>query len=140
VTRPRETDDLAQRYRIWRERSLGAITERLELTTVLELMEPLAGKRVLDAGCGDGMYSLAASERGALVTGVDLSADMLAVARGRSAARGVTVDWKQADVMALPFRMQALIWSSRSRCSASCPMQGARCGNCRACLSPEEGS
>lgn len=73
------------------------------MTAVLEFLAPVEGKRVLDAGCGDGTYSIAAAERGALVTGVDLSADMLAMARARSAARGVTVDWRQGDVMALPF-------------------------------------
>jgi len=96
-------DDLAQRYAVWRKRTVGVVTERLEMAAVLELLAPLEGKRVLDAGCGDGAYSIAAAERGALVTGVDRSEDMLAAARARSAARGVTVDWRQGDVMALPF-------------------------------------
>ncbi len=98
-----ENEDLAQRYRAWRKRTLGAVTERLEMAAVLEILGPVDGKRILDAGCGDGIYSLAAAERGALVTGIDLSEDMLAVARERSAARVVTVDWRQGDVMALPF-------------------------------------
>jgi ubiquinone/menaquinone biosynthesis C-methylase UbiE len=98
-----ESNDLAQRYRSWRDRSLGVITEHLELAAVLELLGPLEGKRVLDAGCGDGMYALAASERGALVTGIDLSTDMLAVARARGAASGLVVDWTPADVRAIPF-------------------------------------
>lgn len=98
-----ENDDLARRYRAWRERSLGAVTERLEVAAVLEVLAPMRGKRVLDAGCGDGTYALGAAERGALVTGVDLSEDMLTVARGRSAARDVKVDWRRGDVMALPF-------------------------------------
>jgi ubiquinone/menaquinone biosynthesis C-methylase UbiE len=94
---------LAQRYRAWRRRTLGAVTERLELAAVLEFLAPLEGKRVLDAGCGDGTYSLAAAERVARVTGVDLSEDMLAAARERSAARGFAVNWKQGSVLALPF-------------------------------------
>jgi ubiquinone/menaquinone biosynthesis C-methylase UbiE len=98
-----ENVDLAQRYRAWRTRTLGAVTERLELTAVMEFLAPLEGKRVLDAGCGDGTYSLAASERGARVTGVDLSEDMLSTARERSAARGLAIAWRQGDVLALPF-------------------------------------
>ena len=98
-----KNDDLAQRYRAWRKRTLGVITERLEMAAVLELLAPMEGRCVLDAGCGDGAYSLAAAGRGALVTGVDLSEDMLAAARARSAARGIAVDWRQGDVMALPF-------------------------------------
>jgi len=100
---PMKNDALARRYGAWRKRSLGAVTERLELAAVLEILGPMEGKRVVDAGCGDGTYAIAATERGALVTGADLSADMLALARARSAGRGVTVDWRQADVLALPF-------------------------------------
>ncbi len=98
-----ENDDLARRYRTWREHSLGAVTEKLEVAAVLEALAPLSGKRILDAGCGDGTYSLETAERGALVTGVDLSEDMLAVARQRSAARAIAVRWRQGDVLALPF-------------------------------------
>ena len=46
-----------------------AVTERLEVAAVLDVAGPLRGKPVLDAGCGDGTYSLAAAERGARVTG-----------------------------------------------------------------------
>ena len=103
VEEPMKNGDLAQRYRAWRKRTLGVVTERLEMAAILEFLDPVEGKRVLDAGCGDGAYSLAATERGALVTGVDLSEELLAAARARSAARGVAVDWRQGDVMALPF-------------------------------------
>jgi ubiquinone/menaquinone biosynthesis C-methylase UbiE len=98
-----ENDNLAQRYRAWRRRTLGAVTERLEVAAVMEFLAPVGGKRVLDAGCGDGTYSLAAAERGARVTGVDLSEDILATARARVAARGLAVDWRQGNVLALPF-------------------------------------
>lgn len=95
-------DDLAKRYRDWRQDTLGAVTERLEVSAVMDVIGRLQGARVLDAGCGDGTYALEAAERGALVTGVDLSEDMLAVARQRGAARGIAVDWRQGDVLALP--------------------------------------
>lgn len=98
-----ENDRLAQRYRTWRTGTLGAVTEQLELAAMLKLLAPLEDRRLLDAGCGDGTYSLAATERGALVTGFDLSENMLAAARESSTARGVTVDWRQGDVLALPF-------------------------------------
>lgn len=41
----------------------------------------LAGKRVADVGCGGGLLSEAMAGRGAVVTGLDLSAEALAVAR-----------------------------------------------------------
>lgn len=94
-----KNDDLVERYRAWRKRTLGVVTERLEMAAVLELLAPVQGKRVLDAGCGDGAYSIAATERGTLVTAVDVSEDMLAVARQRSATRGVTVEWRRGDIL-----------------------------------------
>lgn len=73
------------------------------MAAVLEFLAPVSGMRILDAGCGDGVYSVAAAARGARVTGVDLSEDMPALARERSAAQGVKVDWRRGDVLSLPF-------------------------------------
>jgi magnesium-protoporphyrin O-methyltransferase len=50
------------------------------------LPEDLTGLRLLDAGCGTGMLSQAAAERGATVVGVDLAASLLDVARERIGA------------------------------------------------------
>ena len=47
------------------------------------------GMRVLDVGCGVGRWSLLLADRGALVTGVDLSPTMIGEARRRAAAGGV---------------------------------------------------
>ena len=58
-------------YVAWRETSLGAITETLELLVMLDLMGELRGVRVLDVGCGDGLLACIAAARGALATGVD---------------------------------------------------------------------
>jgi SAM-dependent methyltransferase len=53
--------------------------------------------RLLDVGCGTGVYSTALAERGWTPTGVDVSADMLRRAR----ERGLEV--VRADATALPF-------------------------------------
>jgi SAM-dependent methyltransferase len=47
-----------------------------------------AGERVLDVGCGTGNAALAAAAAGALVTGVDPAARLVAVAAERAAAAG----------------------------------------------------
>jgi len=47
----------------------------------LELLGDLAGKRVLDAGCGPGLYAKEMTERGALVTGFDQSPRMVELSR-----------------------------------------------------------
>ena len=42
------------------------------------------GKRILDIGCGTGGVSLACAARGAAVTGIDIDAGMLEVARRKA--------------------------------------------------------
>lgn len=47
-----------------------------------------AGQRVLDVGCGPGRHALALARRGAGVTGIDISADFVALARQAAAEEG----------------------------------------------------
>jgi SAM-dependent methyltransferase len=58
-------------------------------------LEP--GARLLDIGCGAGRHSVELTRRGFRVTGVDISAGMLAQAQKAAAAAGVTVEWIQED-------------------------------------------
>jgi 2-polyprenyl-6-hydroxyphenyl methylase/3-demethylubiquinone-9 3-methyltransferase len=54
----------------------------------------LAGKRVLDVGCGGGLLSEAMAARGATVTGIDLSEKALGVARLHLLESGRSVDYR----------------------------------------------
>jgi trans-aconitate methyltransferase len=49
--------------------------------SLLELLEPQRGERILDLGCGTGQLTSDIAQCGAQVTGLDSSADMLADAR-----------------------------------------------------------
>jgi ubiquinone/menaquinone biosynthesis C-methylase UbiE len=90
-------------YARWRESYLGALTERIEEEAIFRLAGDVRGKSLLDLGCGDGTYSIAASQRGAHVTGVDISDTMLDSAQGRVAARDASVEWCQASAESLPY-------------------------------------
>ncbi|MBB3046780.1 2-polyprenyl-6-hydroxyphenyl methylase/3-demethylubiquinone-9 3-methyltransferase [Litorivivens lipolytica] len=64
---------------------------------------PLAGKLVIDVGCGGGILSEAMAQRGANVTGIDMGEAPLSVARLHQLESGVEVDYQQttAEEMAL---------------------------------------
>jgi ubiquinone/menaquinone biosynthesis C-methylase UbiE/uncharacterized protein YbaR (Trm112 family) len=63
--------------------------------------EEIAGKSVLDVGCGMGRFSEVASRCGATVVGIDLTS---AVNAARRNLRDRGVELAQADVFKLPFR------------------------------------
>ncbi|MEX0808726.1 MAG: class I SAM-dependent methyltransferase [Dongiaceae bacterium] len=50
---------------------------------VLEWLDPKPGERILDLGCGDGVLTEKLVARGAIVVGVDASAEQIAAAQGR---------------------------------------------------------
>jgi SAM-dependent methyltransferase len=62
-----------------------------------------AGQRVLDVACGTGVVSVTAARRGAHVTGLDLTPELLERARENARIAGVDVDWHEGDVEDLPF-------------------------------------
>src|SRR5689334_7058566 len=69
----------------------------------LDQLGPLAGKDVLDFGCGHGMAAVVLARRGARVTAFDLSEGYLSEAARRAAANAVRLDLVQADGERLPF-------------------------------------
>src|SRR5512145_932496 len=74
----------------------------------MERLAPAPGERILDVGCGCGTTSLALAglvHPSGRVTGIDVSAPMLARARERARAAGVrTVAFIEADAAAHPFQ------------------------------------
>ena len=65
---------------------------------------PLAGKNVLDVGCGGGILSESMARRGARVTGIDLSEKALKVADLHSLETGVQVRYELIAAEALAER------------------------------------
>ena len=63
---------------------------------------PVAGKRVLDCCTGRGRMAIAAARSGAAsVTGLDISEEMIAIARSNAAGAGVAVDFVTGNVVEL---------------------------------------
>lgn len=62
-----------------------------------------AGQRVLDVGCGTGVVAITARRRGAQVTGLDLTPELLQRARENAAVADADVEWHEGDAESLPF-------------------------------------
>ena len=58
----------------------------------------LTGKRLLDAGCGTGALAVEAALRGAAVVAVDVSGQLIAIARERAPAE-VNIDFRVGDML-----------------------------------------
>ncbi len=59
---------------------------------------PLAGKRVLDVGCGGGILSESMAVRGADVTGIDMGTTPLKIAKLHGLESGIKVNYQQVTV------------------------------------------
>ena len=92
-------DSFADAYSAENETSL--FNAHYNKPEILRLAGDVAGRRVLDAGCGSGPLSAALRAQGAVVTGFDASAAMVALARERL---GEDADVHVADLAEpLPF-------------------------------------
>ncbi|MEN6549470.1 MAG: methyltransferase domain-containing protein [Armatimonadia bacterium] len=78
----------------------------LEEPVLEPLIGEVAGNRVLDVGCGTGRYARKLAARGAMVTGIDPSPEMLATARAQAEAEGVRVKFIEGGFGDLPHGKQ----------------------------------
>ena len=74
--------------------------DRRDLDAYVGMVEEFGARRVLDVGCGTGVFALLLAERGIEVVGVDPASASLDVARGKPGAERVR--WIHGDASALP--------------------------------------
>ena len=75
-----------------------------DLAAMIAAAELTGAEQVLDMGCGAGHSAIAAATKAAHVTALDVTPEMLEVAAGLAADRGLAnMTFQQGDVSALPF-------------------------------------
>jgi ubiquinone/menaquinone biosynthesis C-methylase UbiE len=97
------TEGLPKSYARWRTSRLGQITDTLERQLLFELIGPVASKRLLDVGCGDGALASEFARRGAIVTGLDVDPEMIAGARRRTEIEATQLQLIEGQAERLPF-------------------------------------
>jgi ubiquinone/menaquinone biosynthesis C-methylase UbiE len=82
---------------------IGRLIAETQEQVIASYLAPVANRTVLDVGTGTGRAAIALALRGAVVTGVDASAEMLAVAERRAAAANVALTFMRGDAHRLAF-------------------------------------
>ena len=99
--------ELKQRHRVvWASGDYDQIAKGIQAVAdhVVRSARIRAGDRVLDIACGTGNTALMACARGAAVTRLDLTPELLGIARKRGAEAGYSdITWKEGDAENLPF-------------------------------------
>jgi len=100
-----QADTVAEAYEDKRFTGGGRLIDRREKAAVLDAVAPFDDERVLEVACGTGRFSVMLAERGADVTGIDISGAMLGQAREKARAAGVAdaVGFMRGDAARLPF-------------------------------------
>jgi ubiquinone/menaquinone biosynthesis C-methylase UbiE len=71
---------------------------------ILKMLEPVKNKKILDACCGTGRYSIKLAKKGAIVTGIDFSKNMLNIAKNKAKKQDLDINFKIGNVLNLPFK------------------------------------
>jgi ubiquinone/menaquinone biosynthesis C-methylase UbiE len=94
-------DEWPEKYDQWFETPIGRLVREYESRLLLEVARPRRGERVLDVGCGTGIFTLDLLAAGSQVIGLELSLPMLQRAGKKAAGRPFHM--VQGDMRGLPF-------------------------------------
>ncbi|NLC51056.1 MAG: class I SAM-dependent methyltransferase [Firmicutes bacterium] len=96
-------DPIAQSYDEWYKTPLGRFADEVETALAFRLFPVTKESLILDAGCGTGNFSLKLARKGARVIGVDISTEMLSIAREKAKREGLEIIFHQMDIYNLDF-------------------------------------
>ena len=82
---------------------IGQLIQQSQEAVLLSLLGDFRGKTVLDIGAGTGRISIPLALSGAMVTALDASEEMLAIARQKAKDCRVEINLQQGDAHLLPY-------------------------------------
>lgn len=96
-------DSIASEYDEWYSTKMGGFADEVETRLALSMFSPNPGERILDVGCGTGNFSTKLAASGCIVTGIDLSGEMLKEAKRKAVEKKLDIDFQLMDVYELRF-------------------------------------
>jgi len=96
-------DKLATVYDDWYKTPLGSFADKVEGDLIFKHLKEISKKKLLDVGCGTGLYSMRASIAGANVSGIDISEKMLEIAEKKAKMLSLPINFTYGDMENLPF-------------------------------------
>ncbi len=95
-------DEWPERYDQWFKTPIGKLVKEIEVGLILELLDPGPEEKILDAGCGTGIFTLDILARKAHVIGLDISHQMLMHAKKYAPENSFPK--VRSDMLYLPFK------------------------------------
>jgi len=96
-------DQIAASYDLWYQTKIGEFADKTETDCAFSLFQIKSGMHILDIGCGTGNFSLKLAQNGAQVTAIDISNEMLKIARQKAAENNLSIDFKNMHSLELQF-------------------------------------
>lgn len=96
-------DKIANEYDSWYETKLGGFVDKVETELAFGMLKLYPGMRILDIGCGTGNFSIKLARRGCKVIGIDISDEMLDIARNKAKLKKLDIEFYNMDVYKLKF-------------------------------------
>ena len=93
---------------IYYEKGLKQKLRDRRLNEILGEVKPKKGEKILEIGPGSGVYTLALLEKGAEVTSIDISEDMIEVCKKKVEGKGFKAEFHQGSILNIPIRDETM--------------------------------
>jgi ubiquinone/menaquinone biosynthesis C-methylase UbiE len=96
-------DKIANSYDSWYDTKMGRFVDRVETELAFGMFKIYPGMTILDVGCGTGNFSIKLANQGCKVIGIDISDEMLDIARNKVKEMNLDIEFYNMDVYKLKF-------------------------------------
>lgn len=93
----------ASSYDSWYKTKLGGFIDQVETECAFKLFKVKKGMKILDVGCGTGNFSIKLAKMGCKVIGIDISEEMLNIAKEKAKKEALDIQFYKMDVYDLKF-------------------------------------